>query len=185
MFTFPSRKIFTLSLLILVLLAYTSCNSGSNNQASAGRVSINMDVLALKALYPDLITDTANSDRFIRSDRVGGLDGRWTYYVHDGKLRWYVFNAGQSAVDRAAFERYLRACEDIVSFYGKELGQPYKVRQGIREYRDPVLRPHNGYLVEQASWEKPEGRLTVDYTFLGEHRSYSLMLSIQVTKPQD
>ena len=142
---------------------------------------IGMDLKDLRAVYPDIKPDSAVADRFQRETQEFGLNGTWTYSFTGNKLRWFIFNAYQGMVNKPNFNSCLVATEDMIESYRQILGQPVRVRTGIHDFNDPALKPHNGYLVEQVSWNSPLGLVKVDFSFLGENKYYQFLVSVQVS----
>lgn len=176
--------------LITALVALTgfillgSCSSqaqGSNSGSEAPpSIHLGMSLDEFNTLMPDAYKDAGNSNRYIAIEKIQGIEGRWTYYFNGGNLRWYVFSASEHKISRQVFDQFMKVSNDLVRRYEKEFGKARKVRRGIQEYQDPELRAHNGYMVQQASWDGDGGKRTVEFSFLGDHKNYSLMLSIQV-----
>lgn len=165
---------------IAVVTLFVSCQGPVTNTVAAGGLRLGMSRADFGVLYPDSYQDAGNPDRFIRNDSVFGLPGRWVYHFSENKLSWFVFNASQHDISRQSFEQYLKVAEELSRTYDSEYGKAIKVRKGIQDFKDPSEASHNGYMVQQSSWETPEGRRTVEFTFLGDHKNYSLLLTIQV-----
>lgn len=172
---------------LLVLAGFVLLGSCSNQTSgsvtgpeSATTIELGMSLNDFKAISPGAYKDEGNANRYIAIEKVQGLEGRWTYYFNGGVLRWYVFSASEHKISRQVFDQFMKVTNDLVRRYEKEYGKARKVRRGIQEYQDPELRAHNGYMVQQASWDGDGGRRTVEFSFLGDHKNYSLMLSIQV-----
>ena len=170
----------------VVILSLGSCANGSKEIANGpGNTPltawIGMSVYELKQIYPDLVASDTSKDRFVRNTTEFGLNGSWTYSFTNQKLHWFVFNASQTVINDANFTTCLNATTNIINDYKEVLGQPQRFRVGIPSFNDPEIKPHNGYLVEQAIWEAPVGRIKVDFSFLGENKAYEFLVSLQVS----
>jgi len=187
------RKAFSVGVIMKVMLAtflaimvlLVSCGPSGGTSADQSRMSVDgvwlgMSQEQLKAVHANVVSDAANSDRLMRPETMLGISGKWIYYFKDAKLTWYMFNAVEQQLSKSRFDDFLLASDGLMNGYQDKLGKPRKVRQGIKDYRDPARQPHNGYLVQQAFWESKAGKYQVEFSFLGEHSNYSLMLNIQV-----
>ena len=167
-------------------LALASCAGSQNTPPTVAANSplkawVGMDLQDLRAVYPDIHPDPAMPDRYQRETREFNLNGTWTYSFTGNKLRWFIFNAYQGIVNKPNFNSCLVATEDMIESYQQILGQPVRVRAGIHDFNDPALKPHNGYLVQQVSWNSPLGTVKVDFSFLGENKVYQFLVSVQVS----
>lgn len=172
--------------LAVIFLGLASCANGSHDNGSAPsnnplKAWIGMSVSDLKALYPDITAAPDSKDRFVRTSNEFGLDGSWMYSFTNQKLHWFVFNASQTVINKPNFSACLAATTNIIENYKEILGQPQRFRVGIPTFNDPEIKAHNGYLVEQASWDSPVGRIKVDFSFLGENKAYEFLVSLQVS----
>lgn len=167
-------------------LTVASC-AGSQDEApivaanSPLKTWVGMNLSELQKVYPDIQADPSISDRYQRHAQEFGLDGVWTYSFTGNKLKWFIFNAYQNTVNKANFNSYLSATEDMIKNYQLILGTPVRVRTGIHDFNDPSIKPHNGYLVQQDSWNSPLGNVKVDFSFLGENKYYQFLVSVQVS----
>jgi hypothetical protein len=160
----------------------TTCSGPTSNATSSSdtNIRLGLSVEQFRQVVPQAYQDAGNADRYIVADTLFGVDGRWTYYFNAGQLRWYIFNAYEAQISKNRFDQFLRSTNAIMANYDRDLGKARKVRRGITTFNDPSVQNHNGYLVEQATWEVLGEKRTVEFSFLGDHRSYALLLSIHV-----
>jgi hypothetical protein len=172
---------------LLLLAGLASCAGGGTERTvdrpqSPLKAWIGMSPDQLKTLYPDIAVSADSKDRYTRRATEYGLQGEWLYSFTNSQLNWFVFNASETVIDKPNFSACLAATTDIIDSYRQILGQPQNLRVGIDTFNDPEIKPHNGYLVEQATWESPVGRIRVDFSFLGENKAYEFLVTLQVSK---
>ncbi len=171
---------------VVISMAFFSCaaspkdNNGTPDTTPL-KAWIGMSTDQLKTLYPDLRPVEDSKERFSRSAKEFGLDGSWIYSFTNHKLHWFVFNASQTTISQPNFNACLSSTTEIINNYKEILGQPQRFRTGITSFNDPELKTHNGYMVEQATWESAIGRVKVDFSFLGENKAYEFLVSMQVS----
>lgn len=171
-------------LFFLVCLSSCVANGGDGAVArpqSPLKAWIGMSPAELKAIHPDITAADDSKDRFTRPAIEFGLRGAWLYSFTNQKLHWFVFNASETAINKPNFNACLSATTDIIDSYKEILGQPQRFRVGIDSFNDPEIKPHNGYLVEQATWESAIGRVRVDFSFLGENKAYEFLVTMQIS----
>ena len=171
---------------LFILISLVSCANGANDTVATRPQSplkawIGMSLDELRAVYPDITASDDSNDRYVRPATEYGLDGSWMYSFTNRKLHWFVFNASETIIDKPNFSACLAATTDIIESYKEILGQPQRFRVGIDSFNDPEIKPHNGYLVEQATWESAIGRVRVDFSFLGENKAYEFLVTMQVS----
>jgi len=175
-----------IGLLLVIALALASCTGTQKDAPSMAANSplkswIGMSFDELQKVYPDIKPEGSISDRYQRHAKEFGLDGTWTYSFTGNKLKWFIFNAYENTVSKSNFNSYLSATEDMIQNYQLILGTPVRVRSGIHDFNDPTIKPHNGYLVQQVSWNSQLGNVKVDFSFLGENKYYQFLVSVQVS----
>lgn len=177
----PVLLVVAACLLVLGGCAGSAAKAPSIAADSPLKAWVGMGLADLKKLYPDLQADAETPGRYVRGATEFNLPGKWTYSFTGDTLKWFIFNAYQNEVTKNNFNSYLTASTEMIDSYSQILGRPAKLRSGIGEFNDPAEKPHNGYLVQQASWNSNQGNVKVDFSFLGENHYYQFLVSIQVS----
>ncbi len=186
-FTLPLRFIMRSALIAAISFALLSCNpseqeisQGYSSSSDAERgIRLGMSIDDFRALYPQARVN--EGDQFIRQSREFGIPGRWVYSFHGDRLSWFMFNAHQTDVSADLFERTYQAANDFINKYSVLYGTPWREDQGHNEFINPAEKAHRGYKVKEAQWRIPDGRVVVDFSFLGEGGVYSLLLTVQAS----
>jgi hypothetical protein len=175
----PAAALAVLALLFATISCSPDIDGEDRAAAAPAGLQLGMDEAAFTHLYPSARND--GPGRYVRTAREFGINGQWIYSFHGGRLNWYIFNAQETEVSEENFDRTFEAASAIIETYIGLYGAPWREDRGFSEFINPEESSHHGYKVREAQWRIPEGRVVVDFSFLGEGGVYSLLLTIQAT----
>lgn len=159
-------------------LASLISSPAARSSIEKGIVYIGMTESSLRQTFPARdITQVGPGlvDVVDRSD----IPGKWTLNFKDGKLSWFVFNSEIRKIGSDEFKKSLDMTRKLIGKYSDALGTPGRLVRGIEDFRDPSVQKHQGYQVLNAVWNTPEGRIIVNFSFIGEDNNYSFLVSLQ------
>ncbi|AHC16210.1 hypothetical protein [Salinispira pacifica] len=175
-------KALSLSALLIGFSLITACydfTSENEPPLSENQLRLGMSENAFQQLYPD--ARETGEDRYVRNTREFGVQGNWIYSFHDGTLNWYIFNSQETEISEERFQKKYRAVNQMIADLTMEYGNPWREDRGYSDYINPDVQAHQGYKVREAQWKTEDGKVTVDFTFLGDGGVYSLLLTLQAT----
>jgi len=140
---------------------------------------IRTDLTSFSTEFPDVINNQTDGNRqYSINKEVSGLSGSWVYDFKDNKLNRYNFDSYSDEINQANFDKYLTVKQDIIENFKRQFGEPTELEFENEIFKDPYVERHWGYDVISAIWRTPEMDFRVQFHFIGSHRDYNFIFSM-------